>query len=235
LNKRLLVVEDDASLAEVLCDNLEIDGFEVRRAADIRSAINLLIDFVPDLIILDVTLPDRSGFDAFDTLHQGGRTSIIFLTARGTTADKVRGFRLGADDYVTKPFDLEELLARVRAVLKRIRTDASGISLGEITIDFQSRIATKAGQLLHLTHREFEILRYLAARQGQVVYRSELLRAVWGYPDNSAYTLAVDHAIARIRKKIEVEPDQPWFIHTAHGDGYSLTMGDPGVQLKRTR
>jgi two-component system response regulator VicR len=233
LNKRILVVEDDRFLAQVLCDNLEIDGFDVKRAGDIRSAINIVRDFIPDLIILDVTLPDRSGFDAFETLHEGGRRPIIFLTARGTTADKIRGLRLGADDYVTKPFDLEELLARVRAVLRRVRTDASWITLGEITIDFQKQIATKAGQLLHLTHREFEIMRYLAARPGQVVYRNELLRAIWGYPDNSAHTRAVDHAIARLRKKIETEPDQSCYIHTARGDGYSLTIVDPKISTRQ--
>ncbi len=223
MTSRVLVVEDDGLLAKVLCDNLMLDGFEVQRASDARSAVNILKSFSPDLVVLDVMLPDRSGFDVFETLHQGGRTPVIFLTARGATADKLRGLRLGADDYVTKPFDLQELLARVHTVLRRARGHPGGIRLGSVTIDFQNQIAKRGGEAIHLSHREFELLRYLASRAGHVVYRSELLRAVWGYPDNSAYTRAVDHAIARLRKKIEEEPEQPRFIHTAHGDGYSLT------------
>jgi DNA-binding response OmpR family regulator len=225
MNSRVLVVEDDGLLAKVLCDNLALDGFEVQRASDARSAVSILKSFVPDLVVLDVMLPDRSGFDVFETLHQGGRTAVIFLTARGATADKLRGLRLGADDYVTKPFDLEELLARVHTVLRRARGNPGWIALGAVTVDFQNQVAKRGAEAIHLTHREFELLRYLAARAGQVVYRNELLRAVWGYPDNSAYTRAVDHAIARLRKKIEEEPEQPRFIHTAHGDGYSLTPG----------
>jgi DNA-binding response OmpR family regulator len=223
LNNRILVVEDDRLLAKVLCDNLLLDGFDVKRAADARSAVSIVRDFVPDLIVLDVMLPDRSGFDVFDTLHQGGRTPVIFLSARGATADKLHGLRLGADDYITKPFELQELLARVHAVLRRARASADRLILGEVVVDFKSQTATKGAETLHLTHREFELLQYLAARAGHVVYRNELLRAVWGYPDDSHDTRAVDHAIARLRKKIEVEPDAPRFIQTVHGDGYSLT------------
>jgi DNA-binding response OmpR family regulator len=225
MTSRILVVEDDRLLAKVLCDNLALDGFEVKRASDARSAVSILKSFAPDLVVLDVMLPDRSGFEVFETLHQGGRTPVIFLTARGATADKLRGLRLGADDYVTKPFDLQELLARVHTVLRRAHGNPGWITLGAVTIDFENQIAKRGGDEIHLTHREFELLRYLASRAGHVVYRNELLRAVWGYPDNSAYTRAVDHAIARLRKKIEAEPEQPRFIHTAHGDGYSLTPG----------
>jgi DNA-binding response OmpR family regulator len=225
MSSRVLVVEDDGLLAKVLCDNLALDGFEVQRAANARSAIDILKNFLPDLIVLDVMLPDRSGFDVFETLHQSGQTPVIFLTARGATADKLRGLRLGADDYVTKPFDLQELLARVHTVLRRAHGNPGWITLGAVTVDFHNQIARRGAESIHLTHREFQLLRYLAARAGHVVYRNELLRAVWGYPDNSAYTRAVDHAIARLRKKIEDEPEQPRFIHTAHGDGYSLTPG----------
>ena len=226
MNNRILVVEDDRLLAKVLCDNLSLDGFDVKRAADARSAVNIVRDFAPDLIVLDVMLPDRSGFEVFDTLHQSGRTPVIFLSARGTTAaDKLQGLRLGADDYVTKPFELQELLARIHAVLRRARAGADRIALGDVLVDFKAQTARKGSEVLHLTHREFELLQYLAARAGRVVYRNELLRAVWGYPDNSAYTRAVDHAIARLRKKIETEPEAPRFILTVHGDGYSLTPG----------
>jgi DNA-binding response OmpR family regulator len=204
---RILVVEDDHLLAKVVCDNLALDGFEVRRAADAHSAVNLGREFAPDLILLDVMLP------------------VIFLTARGETADKLRGLRLGADDYVIKPFDLAELLARVHAVLRRARGAADRVTLGDVVIDFKSQTAARGGEALHLTHREFELLRFLAARAGRVVHRGELLRGVWGYPDDSASTRSVDHAIARLRRKIEPQSDQPRFIHTVHGDGYSLTPG----------
>jgi DNA-binding response OmpR family regulator len=223
---RVLLVEDDSLLAKVLSDNLTFDGFEVERAADARSALKLLTSFGPDLVVLDVMLPDQSGFEMFESLHQGGRTPIIFLTARGATVDKIHGFRLGADDYVAKPFDLQELLARIHAVLRRTRTNTSRIRLGSVQIDFQNQVAQHGGDFLHLTHREFELLRYLAVRAGRVVYRDELLRAIWGYPDNSVYTRAVDHAIARLRKKIESEPDHPRFIRTVHGDGYSLNLSE---------
>ena len=228
MSPRILVVEDDQFLAKVICDNLSFDGFEVTRAATAHAAVNRLREFGPDLIVLDVMLPDRSGFDVFETLHQGGRTPIIFLTARGETADKLRGLRLGADDYVIKPFDLAELLARVHAVLRRARGVADRLTLGDVSIDFKSQTARRGSQALHLTPREFELLRFLAARAGRVVHRGELLRGVWGYPDDSATTRSVDHAIARLRRKIEPQFDQPRFIHTVHGDGYSLTPGTQG-------
>jgi len=220
---RILVVEDDQFLAKIVCDNLALDGFEVRRAADGHAAVNLHREFAPDLVLLDVMLPDRSGFDLFETLHQGGRTPIIFLTARGETVDKLRGLRLGADDYVIKPFDLAELLARVHAVLRRARGVADRLTLGDVVIDLRRQTAVRGSEPLHLTHREFELLRFLAARAGRVVHRGELLRSVWGYPDDSTSTRSVDHAIARLRRKIEPQSDQPRFIHTVHGDGYSLT------------
>jgi DNA-binding response OmpR family regulator len=153
------------------------------------------------------------------------------LTARGQKADKLKGLKLGADDYVTKPFDLEELLARVQAVLRRTSPSADRLVLGDVTVNFGERVATRGGQPLHLTHREFEVLRYLFDRRTRIVYRDELLREVWGYPD-APTTRSVDHAIARLRKKVEADPGQPRFIHTAHGDGYSLTLeGEPAPPL----
>jgi DNA-binding response OmpR family regulator len=144
------------------------------------------------------------------------------LTARSGKADKLRGLNLGADDYITKPFDLEEFLARVQAVLRRARPIIEQLTLGPVTIDFRARHAARAGRTLHLTQREFEILQYLSERQERVVHRSELLRAVWGYLDVPP-TRSVDHAIARLRKKIEADAHDPRFIHTVHGDGYCLT------------
>ena len=145
----------------------------------------------------------------------------LILTARSQKADKLRGLNLGADDYITKPFDLDEFLARVNAVLRRSRPSADTLHLGPVSIDFLARTARQGKREIHLTHREFELLKYLAERPGHVVSRDELLREVWEYPDG-ALTRSVDHAIARLRRKIELDPQQPRFIHTAVGTGYSL-------------
>jgi DNA-binding response OmpR family regulator len=222
MKKRILVVEDDAGLARVLRDNLEFEGFEVESAGDGHRAIDLARTFSPDLIVLDLTLPDWDGLDLFGVIHQGGKTPIIILTARGEKADKIKGLHLGADDYVTKPFDLEELLARVHAVLRRSSPALDQIVLGEVTVDLRAMTVRRGARQLHLTHRDFELLRYLVDRRSRVVYRGELLKQVWGYPDAPS-TRSVDHAIARLRKKIEPDPAHPRFIHTVHGDGYTLT------------
>jgi DNA-binding response OmpR family regulator len=222
MKKRVLIVEDDAALARVLRDNFVFDGFEVACVADGDLAIGTALDFTPDLVILDVMLPGRGGFELVSPLRRGGQTPVIMLTARGQKADKLRGLDLGADDYVTKPFDLDELLARARAVLRRAGPGAEQIALGSITIDFRVMEAKRGRTLLHLTHREFALLRYLADRLGRVVHRDELLREVWGYP-STPITRSVDHAVGRLRKKIEPDPARPRFIHTVHGDGYQLT------------
>jgi DNA-binding response OmpR family regulator len=221
MQKRILIVEDDPVLTRVLHDNLVFEGFAVRCVADGDLATNAAKEFSPDLVLLDVNLPGKSGFDLCAAWRQGSRTPIILLTAMGQKHDKLKGLKLGADDYVTKPFDLEELLARVDAVLRRARPAVENLVLGSVTIDFEGLKAVKDGQELELTHRDFELLQYLAERPNSIVSRNELLRAIWGYPD-SANTRAVDHAIARLRKKIEANPHKPRFIHTVHGDGYYL-------------
>ena len=229
MKKRILIVEDDASLARVLRDNLTFDGFEVKCATNGDTALSDARTFAPDLVVLDIMLPDTNGFDLCGVLRHGGQIPIIMLTARSQKADKLRGLNLGADDYITKPFDLEEFLARVRAVLRRARPAIEQLTLGRVTIDFRARHATNADRTLHLTYREFELLQYLAERQEHAVYRNELLREVWGYP-NAPSTRSVDHAIARLRKKIEPDPHHPRFIHTVHGDGYCLSPeGGPAV------
>jgi DNA-binding response OmpR family regulator len=229
MKKRILIVEDDASLSRVLGDNLTFDGFDVKCAADGDAALSEARTFAPDLVVLDIMLPDTNGFDLCGVLRHGGHTPIIILTARSQKADKLQGLNLGADDYITKPFDLEEFLARVRAVLRRARPVMEQLVLGRVIIDFRSRHATYGERTLHLTYREFEVLQYLAERQEHAVYRDELLREVWGYP-NAPSTRSVDHAIARLRKKIEPDPHHPRFIHTVHGDGYCLTPnGGPAV------
>ena len=227
MNPRILLVEDDGSLARVLRDNLTFEGFEVAWVEDGGGAIAKARSFAPDLIVLDVMLPDQDGFELFGALRQQGRTPIIMLTARGERADKLRGLSLGADDYITKPFDLEEFLARVRNVLRRIRPAVERLALGSVTVDFRARIVTGSQRALHLTEQEFLILEYLAERRDRIVGRHELLSYVWGYPE-APMTRSVDHAIARLRQKLEPEPHHPRFIHSVRGEGYRLTS-DPAA------
>jgi DNA-binding response OmpR family regulator len=178
---------------------------------------------MPDLVLLDLTLPGRDGFDLCEVIRRGGRAGVIILTARGRKADKVHGLGLGADDYVTKPFDVDELLARIRAVIRRTRSGVDHLTLGAVFIDFVALRASDGIRALHLTRREFDLLHYLAERSDRVVYRDELLREVWGYPE-LPNTRSVDHAIARLRKKVEADPHNPRFVHTVHGDGYQLRV-----------
>jgi len=224
MNKqRILIVEDDRALARVLSDNLTFSGYEVEWVDDGADVLNCVRARNPDLVLLDVMLPKRDGFSLCGLIRQGGRTPVIMLTARDQKADKLRGLELGADDYITKPFDFEELQARIRAVLRRARQSAVHISIGDAAIDFVAFTATRGGVDLRLSRREFDILGYLAEREGRVVQRDELLREIWGYPDEPA-TRAVDYAIRRLRRKLEADPHNPRHIHTVHGNGYSLTL-----------
>ena len=222
MKKRVLIVEDDAVLARVLTDNLAIEGFQVQSVADGTLAINAARTFAPDLVLLDIMLPGTSGLELCRIWREGARIPVILLTARAQKADKLRGLKLGADDYVTKPFDLEELIARVHAVLRRARPAIDRLSLGGVIIDFLAQQARKGETVIDLTYRELALLRYLAERSDSIVHRDELLHEVWGYPE-TPNTRSVDHAIARLRRKIEPDPHHPQFIHTVHGDGYLLT------------
>ncbi|HTL03412.1 MAG TPA: response regulator transcription factor [Vicinamibacterales bacterium] len=225
MKKRVLIVEDDTNLSALLRENLLFEGFEVDCVADGDLALARAKAFMPDLVVLDVMLPNRNGFELCGSLRRNGRTPILIVSARSQKADKLRGLNLGADDYITKPFDLDEFLARVNAVLRRSRPSADDLVLGAIRIDFISHTAKRGESDIHLTHREFELLKYLAERPGRVVGREELLKELWEYPD-AALTRSVDHAIARLRRKVEADPQQPRFIHTAVGFGYSLTPDD---------
>jgi DNA-binding response OmpR family regulator len=222
MRPKILIVEDDSSLAQVVRDNLLVDGFDVEWAPHADRALGLYRSFVPDLVLLDVMLPDLSGFELARILRHGGKTPIIILSARGEKVDKLAGLRLGADDYITKPFDMEELVARINTVLRRLKPAISAIRLADITIDFQSGTATGPRGDLHLTHREFEILRVLAEHRSRVVFRDALFREVWGFLDTST-TRSVDRAVSRLRQKIETDPRSPRFLRTVHGDGYILT------------
>jgi DNA-binding response OmpR family regulator len=226
MKKRVLIVEDDSNLSALLRENLLFEGFEVDCVADGDLVLSRAKAFMPDLVVLDLMLPNRNGFELCGSLRRNGRTPILIVSARSQKADKLRGLNLGADDYITKPFDLDEFLARVNAVLRRSRPSADDLVLGAIRIDFISHTARRGDSDIHLTHREFELLKYLAERPGRVVGREELLKELWEYPD-AALTRSVDHAIARLRRKVEPDPQQPRFIHTAVGSGYSLTPDGP--------
>jgi DNA-binding response OmpR family regulator len=218
----VLIVEDDAALGRVLRDNLVFEGFQVHWVTEGRDALNASRHGSPDIVLLDIGLPDGDGLQLVEQLRHVRSVPIIVLTARSQKADKLRGLELGADDYVTKPFDMEELLARVRAVLRRVNPGVDCLKIGDVTVDFAARTAERQNQPLRLTDKEFEILRYLAQHQSRVVLRDELLKAVWGYPE-APLTRSVDNAIARLRKKIEPEVQHPRYIQTVHGDGYRLT------------
>jgi len=222
LKKRILVVEDDTALATGLLDNLLSEGFDTQCVNEGGRALASAAAFKPDLIVLDLMLPGVSGFDLCRAFHDAGETPILVLTARSEKADKIRCLDYGADDYLTKPFDLDELLARIRAILRRTRPSLETLTIGSITVDFRSRLAVRDNTDLRLTHKEFEILQYLAERQGHVVHRDELLKDLWGYAQ-APFTRSVDTAMARLRKKIEADAHHPRFIHTVHGDGYCLT------------
>ena len=221
---RVLLVEDDPTLRLVIGDNLGSEGYQVDVAADGCRAIKLVQAAAPNLIVLDLTLPDCDGFELLPTLRQRGRVPIIILTARSQQTEKLKGLSLGADDYMTKPFDTEELLARIRAVLRRTRPRVGRIRLGAVKIDLLNKQASRGKRPVPFTHREFELLSYLAERRDVVVHRDELLRAVWGYLNSEEIiTRTVDFAIARLRRKVEVDHRRPKYIQTAHGDGYCLT------------
>ena len=222
MKKRVLVVEDDLNLSAIVRENLLFEGFEVDAVSDGALAVTRARAFKPDLVVLDIMLPGANGFELCGALRRHARTPILIVSARGQQADKVRGLNLGADDYITKPFGLDEFIARVNAILRRSLPSTDDLVLGSVRIDFPSRTARRDNDQLHLTHREFVLLKYLAERSGQAVSRDELLRDVWEYPDPGV-TRAVDHAINRLRSKIEPDPQQPQFIHTAVGFGYLLT------------
>ncbi len=225
MSKRIMVVEDDPAMARLLRDNLEYDGFAVDVADSGRQALAMVARCAPDLVLLDLMLPQGpDGFEVCRTLSHGqARVPVIILSARSQKEDRVRGLTLGADDYVTKPFALDELLARVHAVLRRTRPPLHLLQIGDTQIDFRRLRATRGGEPLELTDREFSILRCLAERGGSVVSREELLQLVWGYVD-APVTRTVDNFICRLRQKLEPDPRHPTFIRKVYGDGYRLAL-----------
>jgi DNA-binding response OmpR family regulator len=222
---RVLVVEDDESMCVALNDGFRYEGYDVILAKDGEAALAAVRAERPDLVILDVMLPKMNGLDVCRSLRaQGNRVPIIMLTARGQEIDKVRGLKLGADDYVTKPFGFMELMARVEALLRRCGSPddgAASVQIGDVEVDFRLHQATKGGKPLELSAREFQLLAYFAGHRGEVVTREELLDAVWGY-DTIPFTRTVDMHVAKLRKKIEERPSEPVHLVTVHRLGYKL-------------
>jgi len=223
--KKVLIVEDDQAMAVALRDGFEYEGYSVVVARDGATGLRLASDKELDLIILDVMLPKMSGLDICKQLRNGDNNiPIIMLTARGQEIDKVLGLKLGADDYVTKPFSFMELMARVEALLRRASKPAAKIEsyqFGDVALNFKTFQATKGSKPLELSPREFDILKYLIEHRGEVVTRDQLLDSVWGY-DNFPFTRTVDMHIAKLRKKIEDTPSDPRHIITVHRVGYKF-------------
>jgi two-component system alkaline phosphatase synthesis response regulator PhoP len=224
---RLLLVEDEPGLQLALSDRLTAEGYAVATAGDGNSAITRATGEPFDVIVLDVMLPGRDGFDVAKTIRQHGvQTPILMLTARTQVVDRVVGLKLGADDYLTKPFETIELLARLEALLRRAPAGPSGMTLeryqfGEITVDVRKAEVTQKGELLDLSAKEFQLLKYFIEHRGATVSREELLHEVWGY-SNTPSTRTVDVHVAWLRQKLEPNPRVPQYILTVHGLGYKF-------------
>jgi DNA-binding response OmpR family regulator len=223
--RRVLVIEDEPQMRTMLTDNLEFEGFRVTAVASGEEALTEFDRHAFSLLLVDVMLPGMSGFEVCQRLRgHGTRVPIIVLTARAHERDRVRGLDLGADDYVSKPFSVRELLARVRAQVRRDDWhSATGeeFAFGDVTVKLRQRLALKKGRRVALSAREFELLRYLIAHRTEVVSREQLLRDVWGYHELSV-TRTVDNYIAKLRTQLESHPHEPRHIITVHGSGYQL-------------
>jgi DNA-binding response OmpR family regulator len=224
---RILVVEDDPAIARGLIDNLRSESYDVFAAADGETGYRLAREKPPDLIVLDLMLPRLSGYEVCRKLRADGMTTpILILTARGEEADRVVGLDLGADDYVTKPFSIRELLARVRAVLRRAnppREVPDELRFDDVVIDFRRYEASKGGKRIEMTRKEFGLLRMLGGHPGEVITRGELLDEVWGL-ENYPTTRTVDNHVASLRAKLEADPADPRRLLTVHGVGYKLAL-----------
>jgi two-component system alkaline phosphatase synthesis response regulator PhoP len=222
---KILLIEDEEGLIITLTDRLRSEGFDVVSARDGKSGFDLALEGNFDLIVLDVMLPKKNGYDiARDLRKKDIATPILMLTAKGETIDKVLGLKLGADDYLTKPFEVIELMARIEALLRRSPAVSNGRSpadfcFGEVKIDFKRAEVSKGESPVELSAMEFKLLQFLIAKRGQVHSRDELLDAVWGY-DAMPTTRTVDVHIAWLRQKLEENPKHPQFIQTVHGMGY---------------
>ncbi|MGD6793894.1 response regulator YycF [Metabacillus indicus] len=228
MEKKILVVDDEKPIADILQFNLKKEGYDVFCAYDGNEALEMVEEVHPDLILLDIMLPNKDGMEVCREVRKKYEIPIIMLTAKDSEIDKVLGLELGADDYVTKPFSTRELLARVKANLRRLQalppeqqSDKNEIEIGSLTIHPDAYVVSKRGETIELTHREFELLHYLAKHIGQVMTREHLLQTVWGY-DYFGDVRTVDVTVRRLREKIEDNPSHPTWIVTRRGVGYYL-------------
>lgn len=227
MNKKVLLVEDEAGLILTLTDRLQNEGFRVKSATDGEAGFSLAAGENFDLIVLDVMLPKKNGYDVCRDLRQKGiMTPVLMLTAKGETIDKVLGLKLGADDYLTKPFEVIELLARIEALLRRAtknnqENSVETFSFGDVSVDFRRAEVFKSGKSVELSAMEFKLLQFLIENRGIVHSRDKLLDEVWGY-DAMPSTRTVDVHVAWLRQKLEENPRYPQFIQTIHGLGYKF-------------
>ncbi|MFE7064597.1 response regulator YycF [Bacillus haimaensis] len=231
MEKKILVVDDEKPIADILKFNLQKEGYDVYCAYDGEEAVNKVEEVRPDLILLDIMLPQRDGMEVCREVRKKYEMPIIMLTAKDSEIDKVLGLELGADDYVTKPFSTRELIARVKANLRRHQQkgnevdEPTEIAIGSLVIHPDAYMVTKRGDMIELTHREFELLHYLAKHIGQVMTREHLLQTVWGY-DYYGDVRTVDVTVRRLREKIEDNPSHPTWIVTRRGVGYYLRQSE---------
>ena len=222
---KILVVEDEPNMVAGLRDNFEFEGYEVITASDGIEGLERALAESPDLVVLDVMMPRMSGLEVCRQLRaKRASIPIIMLTARGQEVDKVVGLEIGADDYVTKPFSIRELLARVRAILRRTAAVPKNLdqhSFGDVEVDLHRRRVLRSGKLLDISSKEFELLKYFICHSGETLSRDRLLEDVWGY-DNYPSTRTVDTHLVRLRQKLEPDPEQPQYFITVHGTGYQF-------------
>jgi DNA-binding response OmpR family regulator len=234
-SSRLLIIEDELPMRTALADALSAEGYRVLTAVDGQAGLDRALAEKPDLILLDLMMPRLDGFAVCAELRRVGHAvPILMLTAKGQIEDRVKGLDVGADDYLVKPFSTEELLARVRAILRRAQKAARAlrtVTLGDVHIDFAQQHARRGRKTLHFTAKEFAVLRLLAEAEGEAVSRDRFLDAVWGYTAFPT-TRTVDMHIATLRSKIEKNPDVPRWIRTVHGVGYRLETGEAAKHAK---
>jgi len=228
--KKILIVEDELNMINGLKDNLEFEGYEVDTAMEGSSGLQKILQCNYDLVLLDVMLPELSGFDICKAVRKEGvNTPIILLTAKGEEIDKVLGLEFGADDYITKPFSLRELLARIKAILRRSpngneeSTEAEYIRFGNIQVNFRNYIAIDGTGEIRMSHKEFEVLHFLHKNAGKTVHRDDIISNVWSI-DYDITTRTVDNFILKLRHKIETDPNSPKIILTVHGIGYKMIL-----------
>lgn len=228
---KILVVEDEPNMRKGLADNLEFEGYTVETASDGQEGYEKIMANAYNLIVMDVMMPKMSGFDVCKKIRQEGiKTPVILLTAKGEEIDKVLGLELGADDYVTKPFSLRELLARIRAVLRRGETKVEQqiketIDIGSLEVNFSNYSGFINGKPVTMSHKEFEILKYLWEHKNHTVSRDDLLSNIWGYEEFPT-TRTVDNFIVKLRQKVEEDSNKPKIIITVHGIGYKLISAE---------